>query len=428
MAALLTDALEVLGERRAFWARELTKSYEELQGGELSNTWSCRRICSVGLSGRPCATAPIILDEIAGAADLPAGWGAEASPGRYRLVQRDRRAPVRPRGGPDVAGSAGRSRRGCPMRVGTADAAGVHFAAVEPVTDPARVPGRARLRDRRAADPGARAPRRPGRRRRLSGAPRVRAHRRGRMRHAHSTCFCTSMGTGPEVTGGSDVALTELDDGFVVRVGSPPAPAVIDSLDLALADPSAGRRAPSASRRRRPRGDGRRRSTCPTVPTRAAGVARPPALGRRRRALPGLHQLHARLPDLLLHQRRRSGRTSTAPTSTSERTWDSCFTDGFARVAGGSFRPQVKDRYRQWLTHKFSTWWDQFGSSGCVGCGRCIAWCPVGIDVREELAAIAGAGPSRARRRMRRPHAAGRRRSRPRAAPRRHALRHPASS
>ncbi len=80
-------------------------------------------------------------------------------------------------------------------------------------------------------------------------------------------------------------------------------------------------------------------------------------------------------------------------TSTSERTWDSCFTDGFARVAGGSFRPQTKDRYRHWLNHKFSTWWDQFGESGCVGCGRCIAWCPAAIDVRDELAAIAGVGP-----------------------------------
>jgi ferredoxin len=66
--------------------------------------------------------------------------------------------------------------------------------------------------------------------------------------------------------------------------------------------------------------------------------------------------------------------------STSERVWDFCFTSSFARVAGGNFRNRPRDRYRQWLTHKFATWIDQFGTFGCVGCGRCIAWCPVGID------------------------------------------------
>ena len=75
--------------------------------------------------------------------------------------------------------------------------------------------------------------------------------------------------------------------------------------------------------------------------------------------------------------------------TTTERRWDSCFNGDFARVAGGNFRPRRQDRYRQWLTHKFATWHEQFGTSGCVGCGRCITWCPVGIDVREELAAIA---------------------------------------
>jgi ferredoxin len=72
------------------------------------------------------------------------------------------------------------------------------------------------------------------------------------------------------------------------------------------------------------------------------------------------------------------------------RRWDSCFTLDFARVAGGSFRSSAKSRYRQWMTHKLASWEDQFGTSGCVGCGRCITWCPVGIDITEEVRAIRG--------------------------------------
>jgi Fe-S-cluster-containing hydrogenase component 2 len=71
-----------------------------------------------------------------------------------------------------------------------------------------------------------------------------------------------------------------------------------------------------------------------------------------------------------------------------ERTWASCFTIEHSYTAGGAVRPTTRARYRQWLTHKLATWIDQFGESGCVGCGRCITWCPVGIDLTEEVAAI----------------------------------------
>ena len=70
------------------------------------------------------------------------------------------------------------------------------------------------------------------------------------------------------------------------------------------------------------------------------------------------------------------------------RLWDSCYAVDHSYIHGGSIRPSGRSRYRQWLTHKFGTWHDQFGTSGCIGCGRCITWCPVGIDVTVELAAI----------------------------------------
>jgi Fe-S-cluster-containing hydrogenase component 2 len=75
-------------------------------------------------------------------------------------------------------------------------------------------------------------------------------------------------------------------------------------------------------------------------------------------------------------------------TAERQRTWDSCFTMSFSYLHGGSVRQSTASRYRQWMTHKLATWIDQFGTSGCVGCGRCITWCPVGIDITEEVRAI----------------------------------------
>jgi sulfhydrogenase subunit beta (sulfur reductase) len=71
-----------------------------------------------------------------------------------------------------------------------------------------------------------------------------------------------------------------------------------------------------------------------------------------------------------------------------ERSWDSCFNPDFSYLGGTVVRNDTASRYRQWLTHKLDSWHNQFGTSGCVGCGRCITWCPVGIDITEEVAAI----------------------------------------
>ncbi len=203
---------------------------------------------------------------------------------------------------------------------------------------------------------------------------------------ATSTCFCRTMGTGPEITSGADLILNELDDGFIVRAPTPAGKSILATLDLVVAEADAVGRAAAEV---------------------AATRARMPehAIPPNSRDLLLANLSHPRWEEIAERCVSCGNCTLVCPTcfctgltvtsdmegiaSTSTRTWDSCFTEGFAQVAGGSFRPKPKDRYRQWMTHKFATWWDQFGTSGCVGCGRCIAWCPVGIDIREELTAIA---------------------------------------
>jgi NAD(P)H-flavin reductase/NAD-dependent dihydropyrimidine dehydrogenase PreA subunit len=205
-----------------------------------------------------------------------------------------------------------------------------------------------------------------------------------------ATCFCTSMGTGPQATGGYDIALTELEDGFVVRAGSWAGQTLLARLALAPASEDQVEGARASTER-----------------ARATMGERLPMDGLSERLLRRLD--HPRWADVAERCLACTSCTMVCPTcfctsvtqrsdlggtvATTERRWDSCFTLGFASVAGGNFRSRPQDRYRQWLTHKFGTWVDQFGTYGCVGCGRCITWCPVGIDVREELMAIAPPEP-----------------------------------
>jgi sulfhydrogenase subunit beta (sulfur reductase) len=331
----------------------------------------------------------IVFDEITSIDDLPRGIGDEQAPGRYRLRRRNDERLFGFVVGP-TAWKRWTFPALLPLTRATRDGHKVSFTPEPPDTSPVAFLGA------RACDIAALGIHDTV----FTGTAFVDpdyAARRARVfivavqcTTAASTCFCTSMDTGPEVNGGHDILLTELDAGFLIEAGSAAGRALLEKLPL---------RAASATEQY---------GAAATVAAVRARIGDPvPAAGLHDRLLAQLD--HPRWAQVAERCITCGNCTLACPTcfcttlsqttdltgseAVMSRSWDSCFSPGFAKVAGGSFRSRPRDRYRQWLTHKFATWWDQFGSSGCVGCGRCITWCPVGIDVREELNAIAPAVP-----------------------------------
>jgi ferredoxin len=205
---------------------------------------------------------------------------------------------------------------------------------------------------------------------------------------AGGTCFCTSMGTGPRAEAGFDLALTELEDRFVVEVGSDRGAEVLAELDHRAAEPE-DRGQADALVERTAASMGRELDTSDIRDLLYANVEHPRWEEVADRCL-SCGNCTLVCPTCFCSSVEDTTDLAGAETERT-RMWESCFTLEHSYIHGGAVRRSPSARYRQWMTHKLASWIDQFGTSGCVGCGRCITWCPVAIDITEAAAAIRAA-------------------------------------
>ncbi|HET6847038.1 MAG TPA: 4Fe-4S dicluster domain-containing protein [Anaerolineales bacterium] len=203
--------------------------------------------------------------------------------------------------------------------------------------------------------------------------------------HPSGTCFCSAMGTGPEVGSGHDLCLTELEDHFLVEIGSALGRDIMEGIPtepasaflLGMAEKALQESARKASCEIQAATCAEDIMSSLEHPHWAEVAQRCLSCGNCTLACPTCFCWDAvDQTDLTGTETRR------------ERVWDSCFNPSYSYQAGGNIRPSIRSRYRQWLSHKFGSWKEQHGVLGCVGCGRCITWCPAGIDTREEVAIL----------------------------------------
>ncbi len=204
--------------------------------------------------------------------------------------------------------------------------------------------------------------------------------------HPCGTGFCASMGTGPKAHQGFDLNLTELDDVFLVEIGSEAGRLVLEGIPILPTSAfwlQAGQKTLEEASTRMGRNLPRPQEL-PELLLNNLDAHQWDDVARRCMSCTSCTQV---CPTCFCWDTRDSANLS-GQKARRDRLWDSCFNPDYSYIVGGNSRPNTRSRYRQWLTHKFGSWYAQFGSSGCVGCGRCITWCPARIDVTEELKAI----------------------------------------
>ena len=359
-----------------------------VERGDLPSLFEALRTRGYALVGPTVRDGAIVYRDLATVDDLPSGWTDEQDAGSYRLVHREDRALFGYTVGPHTWKQFLYPPRVTLMRA-RRDNGVLSFYQDDPAPAKTAFIGvRAcelhalAIHDRVFLDGQYKDP--------------IYGERRGdafivavNCGKAGGTCFCTSMDTGPRAKAGFDLAMTEvLEDErhyFVVETGSQAGCEVLRHVATRCANQD------------------ERGAADAIVARTAASMGREVDIDGLKEFLYANHD-NPRWDAVAERCLSCANCTMACPTcfcmsvedvtdlkggqAERHRVWASCFSIYYSYIHGGSVRRSVKARYRQWLTHKFATWVDQFGVPGCVGCGRCITWCPVGIDITEEVRAM----------------------------------------
>jgi formate hydrogenlyase subunit 6/NADH:ubiquinone oxidoreductase subunit I len=384
----------VLATRETSWSEEVSQQVQAVfTASELEKLIAALVRKGYTVNGPTVRDGAIVYGRVEAAKDLPAGWTDEQAPGHYRLKQREDGALFGYVVGPQ---SWKKYLHPAEVRLWSAERQGATFRILnneaKPKAPQAFLGVRAcelaaiAVQDRVLLEDKYRDPIYGARR---SGALLIAVQ----CTQSAPTCFCASMGTGPGVSTEADLVLTELlgpgGHRFLVKAGSERGAELLQELQTSPATDADLQQA--------------------EVGVKAAASQQVRSIDTN-----GIKELlyqnfeHPRWENVASRCLTCANCTMVCPTcfctsvedvsdvtgdhAERWRRWDSCFTQSFSYIHGGSVRTSAKARYRQWMTHKLASWIDQFGSSGCVGCGRCITWCPVGIDITEEAHALRQGG------------------------------------
>jgi sulfhydrogenase subunit beta (sulfur reductase) len=376
-------------------------TYNVIDPSALQALFKALRQRNYDLIGPTVRDNTVVYDEIVNVEDLPVGWGDEQDAGKYRLRKRNDKAIFGFNLGPQSwkkllfppalkLFSSVRSKDGIVFVDG-----GSNGKAASPDASTESQPKRLAFIGVRACELHAILVQDKV----FTGSMYSDPHYASLRKHAFivavnctqaaATCFCASMDTGPRADHGFDLCLTEVIKGylhyFLVQVDSEKGEDIMKDLphrgateaDMEEATLLVERTAASLKRKM---------NTKDIKSLLQQNLEHPRWQVVAERCLTCANCTMV-CPTCFCHT---VEDTTDLSGSHAERwrKWDSCFTNEFSYIHGGSIRTSPKSRYRQWLTHKLANWFDQFGSSGCVGCGRCITWCPVGIDLTEEVRVI----------------------------------------